>query len=179
MSAQAEIHDARPWYRHLWPWLLMLPPALSVAGGVAMVYLATHTSSALVVDDYSHIEALTDQRFDRDRRAAELGLAATIEIRAAPDRVALSLAAPPAFTMPTELSLRLQHATDPLADRRLTLLASGGMYSAPVDLHPGRYRIELMPTDGSWRLGGVGSLPGSGIALTPPVETPVRDSGGR
>jgi hypothetical protein len=179
MSAQAKVHDARPWYCHLWPWLLMLPPALSVAGGVAMVYLATHTSSALVVDDYAHIEALTDERFDRDGRAAELGLSATIEILAAPDRVELSLTASPTFTMPADLSLRLQHAADPLEDRRLTLLSSGGFYSAPVDLRPGRYRIELMPADGSWRLGGVGSLPGSSIALTPPVESTVQDSRGR
>jgi len=32
---------ARPWYRQLWPWLLMLPPAAAVIGGGFTLYLAT------------------------------------------------------------------------------------------------------------------------------------------
>ena len=28
--------DSRPWYRQLWPWLLMLPPAAAVIGGVSL-----------------------------------------------------------------------------------------------------------------------------------------------
>lgn len=30
----------RPWYREPWPWLLMLPPLLSMIGGFTMLYLA-------------------------------------------------------------------------------------------------------------------------------------------
>ena len=25
------------WYRHLWPWLLMLPPLAAVCGGIMMI----------------------------------------------------------------------------------------------------------------------------------------------
>ena len=32
--------SARAWYREPWPWLLMLPPLASVAGGLVMLYLA-------------------------------------------------------------------------------------------------------------------------------------------
>jgi len=31
---------AVPWYRQGWPWIVLLPPAIAVAGGVVTVYLA-------------------------------------------------------------------------------------------------------------------------------------------
>ena len=38
----------RPWYRQLWPWLLILPPALSVVGGAVTYYLAVTRPDVLV-----------------------------------------------------------------------------------------------------------------------------------
>jgi len=151
--AAVEAHS-RPWYREIWPWLLMLPPALSVAGGVTMVYLATHTSSALVVDDYARIEELTSERFDRDREAARLGVAAELAFMPAPARIELSLRAPPPFTPPLTLMLTLRHATNPGADRAIELVRAGAGYAAPAELVPGHYRLELIPADGAWRLAG-------------------------
>jgi hypothetical protein len=29
-----------PWYRQAWPWLVVLPPAVAVIGGLVTVYLA-------------------------------------------------------------------------------------------------------------------------------------------
>lgn len=29
-----------PWYRQAWPWIVLLPPAIAVAGGAFTVYLA-------------------------------------------------------------------------------------------------------------------------------------------
>ena len=40
-----------PWYRQLWPWLLILPPALSVVGGVVTYYLAVTRPETLVRQD--------------------------------------------------------------------------------------------------------------------------------
>lgn len=42
---------ARPWYRHLWPWLLMVPPAAAVGGGFLVLYLALTRPDALVRKD--------------------------------------------------------------------------------------------------------------------------------
>jgi hypothetical protein len=41
----------KPWYRQLWPWLLMLPPVLSVVGGVVTYYLAVTRPDTLVSQD--------------------------------------------------------------------------------------------------------------------------------
>ncbi|HQR23138.1 MAG TPA: FixH family protein [Steroidobacteraceae bacterium] len=41
----------RPWYRQLWPWLLMLPPAGAVVGGALTYYLAVTRPDTLVRQD--------------------------------------------------------------------------------------------------------------------------------
>jgi hypothetical protein len=47
----------RPWYRQLWPWLLMLPPAAAVVGGFLTLYLALATPDPLVRRDCERPEA--------------------------------------------------------------------------------------------------------------------------
>jgi hypothetical protein len=153
MSVFDATADRRPWYREFWPWALMLPPLLAVIGGVTMLVLATHTSRALVVDDYARIEELTAERFERDRRAANLGLAAELHVLSASGRIELSLRAPADFALPSVLVLHLTHATNPAADRELRLVRYGDIYASDVEFAPGRYGIELLPQDQSWRLG--------------------------
>jgi hypothetical protein len=46
----------RPWYREPWPWLLMLPPALSVVGGLVMLYLALSAPPEIVHDGPTPVE---------------------------------------------------------------------------------------------------------------------------
>jgi hypothetical protein len=178
MTAPASNGGVRPWYREFWPWALMLPPLLSVIGGVAMVLMATHTSRALVVDDYARIEELTAERFARDRRAVSLRLAARLRVGVESGHLELRLAAPPDFRGPEALVLGLRHATDPAADREVRLLrdshgdAEGDVYAADVAFAPGRYGVELMPEDRSWRLSApVHRLQGE-IALTAQAAGP-------
>ncbi len=42
---------ARPWYRHLWPWLLIVPPAGAVIGGGITLYLAVTRPDVLIRKD--------------------------------------------------------------------------------------------------------------------------------
>jgi hypothetical protein len=42
---------ARPWYRHAWPWLLIVPPAAAVIGGGFTLYLAVTRPDTLVSKD--------------------------------------------------------------------------------------------------------------------------------
>jgi len=43
--------NARPWYRHLWPWLLIVPPAAAVIGGSITLYLAITRPDVLIRKD--------------------------------------------------------------------------------------------------------------------------------
>ena len=42
---------ARPWYRHAWPWLLIVPPAAAVIGGGITLYLAVTRPDVLIRKD--------------------------------------------------------------------------------------------------------------------------------
>jgi hypothetical protein len=43
--------NARPWYAQLWPWLLIIPPAAAVIGGMITLYLAITRPDILVRKD--------------------------------------------------------------------------------------------------------------------------------
>jgi hypothetical protein len=42
---------AKPWYRNVWPWLLIVPPLGAVVGGAVTLYLAVSRPDALVRKD--------------------------------------------------------------------------------------------------------------------------------
>ena len=174
MNTSVNTERRRPWYREVWPWLLMLPPAFSIVGGVTMIYLANSSPSALVVEDYARIDEITSERFDRDREAAELGLTAELSFGGSPARVEVTLEAPASFRLPRTLTLFLRHATDAGADRELELTRSGSVFMADLEALRGRYRIELMPVDRAWRLGGPTSQLLGKLTLEPQVEFSVR-----
>jgi hypothetical protein len=41
----------RAWYRQIWPWLLMVPPAAAIIGGAITLYLALTSPNELIRDD--------------------------------------------------------------------------------------------------------------------------------
>jgi len=43
--------NTRPWFRQLWPWLLIIPPAGAVIGGMITLYLAITRPDILVRKD--------------------------------------------------------------------------------------------------------------------------------
>lgn len=66
--------DQCPWYKQLWPWLLISLPASAVFGGIATFVLAVNSPNALVADDYYKQGLAINQQTERLRTAAELGL---------------------------------------------------------------------------------------------------------
>ena len=162
MNERTPAHEA-PWYRHAWPWLLMIPPLASVVSGITMLTLAIETEDTLAVSDYAHIEALTAREFERDARARELGLGGRLAIVNAPQEVEirLDLETQGREPLPDTLELRLQHATRSEFDRSLELQRFGDTYRAVAEPLPSaRYALELMPANGDWRLAArIVSLP--------------------
>ena len=159
--------SAAPWYRHRWPWLLMLGPAIVVVAGIATLAIAVRSDDGLVADDYYKRGLAINQTLERGERAHALGLAATLDV-GADGAVALDLVAKvhePDARPPT-LRLRLAHPTRAGEDRATVLVAEGdGSYAgrvAPAD--GGRWRV-IVETD-RWRLPGVESrMPVAGLKL--------------
>ena len=59
----------RPWYRHLWPWLIIAPPLASVIGGIALAWAAIASDDGLVTPDYYRKGIEVKQGLTREQAA--------------------------------------------------------------------------------------------------------------
>ena len=153
-----------PWFRHLWVWLVMIPPASAVVAGFATAWLAGGPP-ALVVDDYGEIAMATQQRQYRDQSARQLGLRAQIDF-GPPGQAFASVAVTSSdrsYVVPTQLQLQLIHPTHEERDQLVILERLDGLYVAEIRLPDSRVYVQLEDLDGAWRL--VGELPDSATAL--------------
>lgn len=151
------LEPVQPWYRHLWPWLLMLGPFLVVVAGAVTAWLAFRSSDGLVADDYYKQGLAINQVTSRDRRAAELGLAAEMAfdpVRKVIRVVVRSEKAEMPAEMPKSLLLKLSHPTRNGLDQSLRLQRdeSGGYSAAPAGDLAGRWHVALEDDAGEWRL---------------------------
>lgn len=143
---------AKPWYREFWLWFVLAPVIATVIAGFATLIIAGAPPS-LVVDDFGQIAMAVEQDQARDRRAAELGLAATLQVGPDPSgqqevRVRLAGDSPP------QLSLRFVHPTREELDWRVALDRSGDGYRGLSRQPDTRVYLLLMDADESWRLTG-------------------------
>lgn len=154
MSEPALIPEHKlPWWRHPWPWFLMVLPMSAVIGGIVTIWLATSNADDLVSDDYYKDGLAIRQVVERDTRAEQLGLSAKLDVQAGILKVDL------AGQLPTDidhLKLQLIHPTQAGQDIALTLKTVGKHeFISPLPaLTAGRYQIRLEPPDRSWRLTG-------------------------
>ncbi|MBP7624766.1 MAG: FixH family protein [Xanthomonadales bacterium] len=153
----SSIPPIAPWYRQLWPWLLISLPASAVVAGFITLWLAATTNNSLVVDDYYKEGKAINLQLARDRVASQMGLSGTL--RRAPDgSPLLELAATGGSPLPDTIVLRLVHATRAEQDVKLSLQAvRAGVYTAANAPLPqaGRWNVHVEDPGTSWRLVGV------------------------
>ena len=143
-----------PWYRHRWPWLLMLGPFVVVVAAAITLWLAVRSNDGLVADDYYKQGLAINQVTSRDRRAADLEMRADLSLDASRQLVRVVLNSGKLSEMPGVLLLRLLHPTRDGLDRQFRLLRdSSGGYSAGGggDL-AGRWYVSLEDEARAWRL---------------------------
>jgi len=169
--------DTKPWYRQLWPWLLMLPPATAVVGSAISITLAIRSADGLVVDDYYRQGRAINQTLARKEKAVALGLEANLNAAglSSGDEVRLRLSADRAIPAEAALKLRLVHPGRDGADRE-AMLARVAVHDEgrKVD-YVGRWK-ETAPTAArvgwrfvlesrEWRLVGDASMIAAGVPL--------------
>jgi hypothetical protein len=142
------MNDARPWYRHRWPWLLMLGPGTVLVAGGVTAWLAFASADGLVTDDYYRQGLAVNRVLAREDEARRLGISAEVRIGAGEIAVRLAGQHPPA------LFVRLAHATRAGLDVRLRLAPQpDGAYRAELaPLAPGHWQIVIEDARGSWRI---------------------------
>ena len=98
-----------PWYKYKLVWMVIAIPAASVVAGINMIYLAVNTDDGLVVDDYYKEGMAINQSLQRDRNAAELGLAAQLMVEDSGNMIRLNFNKGSLTEYPGQLTLHLQH----------------------------------------------------------------------
>lgn len=151
---------AAPWYKHLWPWLIMLGPFLVVLAGSYTIWLSYAQQDALVVGDYYKQGKAINQDLRRDQAASRLGLSLSLRYDAAAGRLTGALHG--AQGVPQgPMTLRLVHSTRPEKDIALPVAADAeGNFgiSLPM-LEMARWQVMLEDRDRNWRIHGVWPWP--------------------
>ena len=147
--------DTRPWYKQLWPWLLISLPASAVFGGIATFILAVNSPNAMVSDDYYKQGLAINQQTGRLRAATELGLEALVRADADKQILQMEMQASD-VQLPATLTLEFIHATRDDLDQSFTLeRVDERSYHAPYpSLRKGNWYLRLRPDDGPWELSG-------------------------
>ncbi|HJW56165.1 MAG TPA: FixH family protein [Burkholderiaceae bacterium] len=158
MSAPAT--NVKPWYRHIWPWLLILGPLSVVVAGSYTAWLAFSRQDALVVDDYYRRGQSINQDLRRDRVATGLELASMLRYDAAAGRLVGTVSSHGApYT--GRVFLHLVHSTQPEKDLNLEAqLDSHGEFSIALPmLEMANWQVLLENGSREWRLNGAWTWP--------------------
>ncbi len=162
-TMHAPIIATRPWYRQLWPWLLIAGPAIVVVAALLTAWLAVWSDDGVIADDYYKRGLLINRELERSGRGEAMNLGAVLRVTAE-GAVQLELSGFADAAAPAAVRLRLAHPTRAGRDRALTLVRdAGGAYRGTLDAPPqGRWLVTL-ETD-AWRLptvvtnGGLGEV---------------------
>src|ERR1700756_4061171 len=145
---------AAPWWRHRWPWLLMMGPAVVLVAGSYTCYLAYSREDALVVGDYHKQGQAINQDLRRARAASALGLNLVLRYEAGSGTLSGRIAGAGASAPAGTLALHLAHATLPEKDIKLTLKPDrDGYFTANLpQLDRSRWTVLLEDEQRAWRL---------------------------
>lgn len=134
-------------------WIMWLLPAATVVAGFVTLAIALEGADRPLPADYHWEGERLDRDFERSRRAAALGLEATLEIRGGQCLATLR----GATDEPVALSLLLTHGSEAGLDRRVRLqrISAGEYRAACAPLDAGKWRLQLDDDAARWSLRGV------------------------
>lgn len=113
--------DTKPWYRQFWPWFIIALPASSVVAGLTTVWISMQTTDSLVVHAEDGVRKAADRRTSAKRLAAELGLAAIVDIDPRSGAVAAVMRSGDLEVVPASLEFELSHPAFAERDQVITL----------------------------------------------------------
>ncbi|MCU1739441.1 MULTISPECIES: FixH family protein [Pseudomonas] len=144
-----------PWYKHLWPWILIGIMACSVTLTLSMVTIAVKNPDNLVNDNYYEAGKGINRSLDRELLAQNLKLHASVHLDEVTGEVDLRLLG---NSQPASVELNLISPTQPEKDRKVILNRSAsepGRYIGQLaDKIEGRRFVELLGVEGdkTWRM---------------------------
>ncbi|EXF96193.1 membrane protein [Pseudomonas fluorescens HK44] len=144
-----------PWYKHLWPWIIIGILTCSVTLTLSMVTIAVKNPDNLVNDNYYEAGKGINRSLDRELLAQTLLLRANVHLDEVTGEVDVRLTG---NSTPATLELNLISPTQPEKDRKITLTRSAtepGRYIGQLtDKIEGRRFVELLGSQDNhvWRM---------------------------
>ena len=118
MSEQKQV---KPWYKHIWPWVLMAGPIFVVIASVAMFFVAKEHATDLVTDDYYKDGKHIDIQLHRDEEAVKRHI--QVQVLISPDKDAAKVFVSGEFDHKQPLNILLMHPTKKSEDQTVKLRA--------------------------------------------------------
>ncbi|RON08427.1 hypothetical protein BK659_13585 [Pseudomonas brassicacearum] len=144
-----------PWYKHLWPWIIIGILACSVTLTLSMVTIAVNNPDNLVNDNYYEAGKGINRSLDRELLAQSLLMHARVRLDDVTGEVDLRLTG---NSTPATLELNLISPTQPEKDRKIILTRSeteqGRYIGQLTDKIDGRRFVELLGSQDEhvWRM---------------------------
>ncbi|MGP9800888.1 FixH family protein [Rheinheimera sp. NSM] len=149
--------DTKPWYKQLWPWILIAIPVITALKAVHTVIVMQQHSPDLVVDDYYKAGRAINMQLAKYREAQLRNLEAHVLV--AGNRAVVRFAKN--SVLEGEIHLDFYHPT--LADRDFALDAERSgelLYVATLPLTPnGKWRLVVSDASKDWKLRATLELP--------------------
>lgn len=149
--------DTKPWYKQLWPWLLIAIPVFTALKAVHTIVIMQQNSPDLVVDDYYKEGRAINMQLAKYREAALRNLQATILI--AGDKAIVRFAEN--AVLEGKVHLDFYHPTLAARDFALDAERSGELlYVANLPLSPtGKWQLVVSDASKEWKLRAELNLP--------------------
>ncbi|MGV8918376.1 MAG: FixH family protein [Pseudomonas sp.] len=144
-----------PWYKHLWPWIIIGILTCSVTLTLSMVTIAVTHPDNLVNDNYYEAGKGINRSLDRELLAQGMKMHATVHLNEQTNEASLRLTGD---SQPQTLELNLISPTQPEKDRKIILARSAsepGRYVGQMpDKVEGRRFVEVLGEEQgqTWRL---------------------------
>ena len=152
--------DTKPWYKQLWPWLLIAIPVLTSVKAVHTIIVMQQNSPDLVVDDYYKAGRAINMQLAKYREAALRNLQATILV--AGNKAIVRFAEN--TVLDGAVHLDFYHPT--LANRDFALDAERSgelLYVATLPVTPdGKWQLVVSDASKQWKLKATLMLPATG-----------------
>lgn len=148
----------RRWYQQFWPWFLIVLPLCAVTASLYTFYLASSGADSMVVDDYYKKGRAINKDLSELKRAAELGMVATLTYK--DDQVSIVLEGE--HNKGEAIRVNFSHPTLEKEDHQLLMSSdAAGIYRERLDipLIKGNWNLQIEAVDGYWRIQKRISLP--------------------
>ncbi|CAB0149947.1 hypothetical protein PSI9734_00520 [Pseudidiomarina piscicola] len=145
----------KPWYKQVWPWVLMsIPFSVVIAMAITLTVASNYGDNPMVVDDYYKQGRAINSQVEKVQEAQARGIAFIFEHQGRDLILRYKSGQPDELTA---LRVNFYHTTLADKDFSLTLTADAegdfrGQLPESVAQEQGKWTLTITPFDGSWRL---------------------------